>query len=102
MSKTVYENTSPYNKTNQVSKYVNYLDHWQGTYIFPNSSDLLVQLDHRYNLRPDLLSYAMYGTPQLWWIFPLRNPDVIKDPIWDFKTGITIYVPMKDTLTRFL
>lgn len=102
MSNTTYETTSPYFKTQQVTNYVNYLDFWQGSYIFPNSTDLFMELDHRFNLRPDLLSYNMYNTPQLWWVFALRNPDVIKDPIWDFKTGITLYVPMKDTLTRFL
>jgi len=29
----------------------------------------------------------------LWWVFALRNPDVIKDPIRDFKTGVVIIVP---------
>ena len=40
--------------------------------------------------RPDILAYKVYGTTSLWWVFALRNPDILKDPIRDFKAGITI------------
>lgn len=95
-------NTSLYANTPQVFKYVSYLDFWSGITIAPNGSDILISLDSKYNFRPDLLSYDQYGTPQLWWIFMLRNPDIIKDPTWDFKTGINIYVPLKTTLTGYI
>lgn len=93
-----YQRTSPYSSTPQVTQYVNYLGFWNGVYITPQSTDLLVQLDAQYQYKPDLLSYIQYGTPQLWWIFMLRNPNVIKDPIWDFLANITIFVPQKDSL----
>jgi Base plate wedge protein 53 len=102
MSAVVYDKSSPYYGTAQVTKYVNYLDFWKGVYILPQSTDSLVKLDARYHIRPDLLSSEVYGTPNLWWIFMLRNPNVIKDPIYDFVTGIMIYVPRKDTLSRFV
>jgi hypothetical protein len=38
----------------------------------------------------------------LWWVFAVRNPNVIKDPIFDFFPGQTIYIPNKNTLTTYL
>ena len=94
--------TSLYAGTPTVTNYVKYLDFWRGVNIPANASDKLISLDSRYNYRPDLLSYDQYGTPQLWWIFILRNPDIIKDPTWDFVTGINIYVPLKTSLTGYI
>jgi len=34
----------------------------------------------------------------LWWVFALRNPNVIEDPIFDMLTGTTIYIPKKENL----
>jgi hypothetical protein len=48
--------------------------------------------------RPDLASFALYGTPKLWWVFAQRNMDKIKDPIFDFVPGVEIYLPKKNTL----
>lgn len=48
--------------------------------------------------RPDLASYALYGTTKLWWVFAQRNMDKIKDPIFDFVPGVEIYLPRKNTL----
>jgi len=102
MSAVIYQKTSPYYTTPQVTNYVDYLGFWNGTYILPKSSDALMQLDAQYQYRPDLLAYMQYGTPQLWWVFMLRNPNVIKDPIWDFVANIRIYVPQKDSLAGFI
>jgi Base plate wedge protein 53 len=102
MSKLKYESHSPYSATQQVHNYVDYLDYWNGSYIFPNSNDTLRLLEAKYNRRPDLLAYDLYGTPNLFWVFMMRNPDIIKDPIWDFVTGIPIYTPRKDSLNRFM
>jgi hypothetical protein len=98
-----YDNHSIYQTTPQVNKnQVTYLDFWSGVIIPQTVNDKLVILDSRYQYRPDLLSFEYYQTPKLWWVFALRNPDVIKDPIWDFKTGITIYVSDKSAIKRFL
>ena len=48
-----------------------------------------------YNLRPDLLAYDLYGTSKLWWVFVVRNRNILKDPIYDFLPGVTIYCPGK-------
>jgi len=102
MTQVIYERTSPYYSTPQTNNYVTYLDFWQGPYILPKSSDSLYQLSSSYNHRPDLLASQLYGTSMLWWIFMMRNPNIIKDPIYDFVTGITIYVPSKDSLTGYI
>jgi len=101
MTKVTYTNSSPYFNTDQTSKYLEYLDFWNGYYINPSNEDNIMTLDSKYNKRPDLLSYDLYGTPQLWWVFMLRNPDIIKDPINDFLTNITIYTPDSNSVKRF-
>lgn len=102
MTKVIYNKNSVYFDTQQISKYVDYLDYWNGYFVNPTTDDTLVVLDSKYNKRPDLLSFNTYNTPQLWWVFMLRNPDVIKDPINDFVTGINIYIPSTDSVRRFL
>ena len=56
----------------------------------------------KYNKRPDLLAFDMYGSPRLWWVFAQRNPDQIEDPIYDFKPGVTIQLPKKENLLKDL
>jgi len=98
-----YLPSSPYYNTPQVNvDNLPYLDFWSQVFVRPNNSDTLMTLDPMYQYRADLLSYSLYGTPQLWWVFMLRNPNIIKDPIWDFVTGITIYVPTRTSLSGYL
>jgi len=101
MTAVTYSRNSPYYTTPQVSKHVDYLDFWSGITVPPQTTDTIMILESKYHNRPDLLAYDLYGSPRLWWIFSLRNPDVIKDPIWDFNTGITIYTPSKESLKRY-
>lgn len=50
-------------------------------------------IDPAYDQRPDLLASALYNNSRLWWVFALRNPDVIVDPLRDFKAGTIIFLP---------
>jgi hypothetical protein len=81
------------------SQYVNtpiknwYLDLWVPRNVPMNDFDKIIIIPPEYNQRPDLLSNSEYGTPRLWWIFAMRNPDLINDPINDFVSGLEIYVP---------
>lgn len=53
--------------------------------------------------RIDLFSYKVYGSSRLWWIIALANADIIRDPIWDFRSGITVLVPRDPVLLeRFI
>ena len=55
--------------------------------------DKIITIPPAFDKRPDLLSQAEYGTPRLWWVFCVRNPDFLIDPIEDFVTGLEIYIP---------
>jgi hypothetical protein len=49
-----------------------------------------------------LLAYDLYTNSGLWWVFKARNPNVLDDPIFDFKAGTKIYIPKKTTLVSNL
>ena len=50
------------------------------------------------NERPDLVANFAYDNSRLWWVFALRNPDILKDPIRDFKAGTTIILPAANSV----
>lgn len=64
--------------------------------------DVAYQIDSVYNFRPDLLSNDLYKTPKLWWVFAMRNPNDLRDPIFDFVNGAVIMVPSYANLKRYL
>ena len=63
-------------------------------------NDSLYTIDSRFDQRPDLLAQHLFGTVQLWWVFALRNPDLLIDPLEDFKAGLEIYIPSKSSIDR--
>lgn len=87
-----YKNTSVYSNT-RINKY--FLDLYEP----PMTPDLenykTLTLDSKYNHRPDLLAYDLYGQSELWWVFTFYNRDLIKNPIYDFKSGLQIKIPAK-------
>lgn len=70
--------------------------------ISQSTKDEIYQIGTGYDERPDLLAHQIYGNSQLWWVFALRNPDIIKDPIRDFKAGISIILPSEASVRRLL
>lgn len=60
--------------------------------------DILYEILPAYNYRPDLLANDLYGKKDLWWVFAQRNPDILKDPIFDFVAGTQIYLPQGSNL----
>lgn len=52
----------------------------------------------KYDSRPDLLAHDTYGNSRVWWVIVLRNIDIIRDPIRDFKAGTEISLPSKNTV----
>jgi len=63
-------------------------------------NDVLYEITPSYTRRPDLLAYDLYGKKELWWVFAQRNPDIIKDPIYDFVAGTKIYLPQGNNLKK--
>ena len=85
------KDTSQYLSTNIKNWY---LDIWEPRHIPSSDFDKIMIIPPKYDQRPDLLSQELYGTPKLWWVFSLRNPDLLIDPIDDFKSGLEIYTPI--------
>lgn len=99
MSKVEYKKSSPYSTTKQSSWFLGNL---QFRNIPTDSSDKQLVIQSKYNQRPDLLSFDLYGTPDYWWTFMILNPNALKDPIFDFVTGLTLYTALPDRLSRVL
>jgi hypothetical protein len=80
----------------------NHLDMLVNRPIPKRPDDRLFEINETYNLRPDLLAYDLYNDSELWWVFAQRNPNTLKDPLFDFKQGTSIRLPqltiLKETL----
>ena len=94
-----YSKSSPYAAT---ETYGQFLDIMQSRKITRRDDDVIYEIDSVYKFRPDMLAFDLYGDAGLWWVFAVRNPNVIKDPIFDFYPGVAIYIPKKTTLTADL
>jgi hypothetical protein len=91
-----YNITSPWFFTNLVNN--NYLDIMEKRSIPIEADDVLFVITPQYTYRPDLLAFDLYASSKLWWVFAARNPNIIKDPVFDFRPGVQIYLPKKSTL----
>jgi hypothetical protein len=60
-----------------------------------NTTTTDITLNEKYDEKPDLLAYDLYGNAKLWWVFALFNQDELADPILDFKAGLKIKVPAR-------
>jgi hypothetical protein len=89
---STYAVNSPYYNT---PTWGPFLDIWKyNSLVIPaNTTDARYQIDPPYNNRPDLLAYDMYQDSNYWWVFAVRNPDVLTDPIFSFVAPTIIYVP---------
>jgi len=70
-----------------------YLDIWSPIFVREGVLDASMVITAKYDRRPDLLSFDVYGTPKFWWVFMMRNKDIIFDPINDFVPGVEIRIP---------
>lgn len=95
MAKVAYSSSSPYAQTRTFG---NFLDIMINRPISKLEDDVLYAIDKVYEYRPDMLASDLYGDSTLWWVFAQRNPNVLKDPLFDFRAGIEIYIPKKATL----
>ena len=95
-----YTKTSPYSNTTITES--GELDILKIRPVPADDDDYLYEVEAQYNFRPDLLSYDLYGTPKLWWVFAQRNLDTLKDPVFDFKAGVKIFLPKQSALQKAL
>ena len=94
-----YSNTSPYLNTEQTDTH---LSIFNPRPITGGADDIQYEIDRIYAYRPDLLAFDLYEDPNLWWVFAQRNPNQLQDPLFDFQTGTTIYLPQLPTLKTVL
>ena len=52
--------------------------------------------------RPDLLAYDIYKDSRLWWVFAMRNKEILQDPVYDFVPGQVIYIPKLTNIRKAL
>jgi hypothetical protein len=87
-----YNNASNYNKTSMNKKYLN-------VYNPPLTRETLsietktIKIQSKYDRRPDLLANDLFGNSKVWWVFAHYNREKLKDPVFDFRAGMTIVVP---------
>lgn len=96
---TIYSKLSPYYTTPITSFYLDVMTYRSFPAILDDPEYIINDI---YDSRPDLLAHDLYGESALWWVFAVRNPDLIEDPINDFSSGKTIKLPKKTTLTAYL
>ena len=94
-----YNATSPYYTTNMGTESLDILNKRLFDFL---EDDVVYEIDSFYEHRPDILSYDLYDTPKLWWVFQHRNMDILFDPIWSFTAGTIIRIPKKSTLEQSL
>jgi len=95
----VYSNRSPYFDTRTFG---DFLDVMINRPIPADSTDTLITISSTYHQRPDLLAFDLYGDSRLWWVFAMRNPEVLEDSIFDFASGTQIYISTADTVLAAL
>lgn len=67
------------------------LNWWEKREVLPDPSDLVYALEEKYVGRTDLLAYAFYGDPHLWWVIPQFNN--ILDPDAELVQGKVLLIP---------
>jgi hypothetical protein len=94
-----YQSTSPYFLTGY-SQF--FLDVMVNRPIPKAPDDITFRINQTYQYRPDLLSFDLYETPTLWWVFYQRNPNTLTRPPLDFVIDTQIYLPKISTLRTVL
>ena len=95
----IYKKTSPWYITKQNTLYLELLT----LRTIPTSDDdFKYVIENQYKHRPDLLAFDLYQDAKLWWVFAQRNRSILKDPIYDFSPGTTIFCPAKANINAAL
>ena len=95
----IYKKTSPWYITKQNTLYLELLTLRS---IPTSDDDFKYVIENQYMHRPDLLAFDLYQDAKLWWVFAQRNRSILKDPIYDFSPGTTIFCPAKANINAAL
>lgn len=95
-----YSKSSPWGTTRFNNS--GYLDIMNKRQIIIEDDDYLYEIQPQYVYRPDVLAYDLYQNAKLWWVFSIRNPDILKDPVFDFVPGTQIFLPKSSRIRMVL
>ena len=93
-----YSSYSPYAKTKQTW----YLDYNLPLGLSPADSDIDYTIPNKYDEQPWRLAYELYGNERMYYFFALLNPNILHDPIYDFKAGTVIKIPTVQRVQIYL
>lgn len=82
---------SRYNKGGTTENYSNRIGWWDRKIFSPARDDITLLITTKYNKRPDLVAYDVYGNPQYMWVVLQYNN--ILDINTEFIIGKTIKLP---------
>ena len=85
-----YSEQSPYSKTPVSGDFLSIMN---SRSVLHDASDQSYTIESKYDMRPDLLAFNLYGSSKYWWLFAIRNREMLIDPIQDFRAGVTIRIP---------
>ena len=94
-----FDSRSIYKKTSSDDFFLGYYEPIDIPY---DTSDYYVEIPTKYDLKPGLMAYDLYGDPQLLWVFSIMNRETINDPLFDFRAGKIIRIPTKTRLNNLL
>ena len=94
-----YSKHSPYFLTTSFGPFLDVLTFRP---ITQSPTDAEYTINNFYKYRPDVLAYDLYDNAGLWWVFAVRNPSVLIDPVFDFIPGKLIFIPKKEVLVAQL
>lgn len=93
-----YSTFSPYSKVKQTW----YLGYNLPRRMFPADSDTIYTIPLEYDEQPWRLAKELFGNERLYYIFALLNPNILIDPIYDFKANVDIRVPSQSRVKDYL
>jgi len=97
-----YTRGSPYFNTDQKDDLISFLDFIEFREIPRDATDDVITVSTKFHQRPDLLSFDLYGTTELWWVFVVANPDQMIDPIYGLVADLDLVVPTKQRILNII
>lgn len=91
-----------YNLYRYTEKTKYFMKEYKNINIPTDVSDYEIIVEHKYEHKPKLLAYDLYGDTSLSWVFTYFNRDLIEDPIFDLKAGLKIKIPTATRLKKYL
>lgn len=67
-----------------------------------DETDYVITISPSYHNKPGKLAYDLYGNANYRWVFRYFNNNKINDPIFDLVEGMSIIIPTKERLLRYV